>query len=112
MAGGSDQLIGGSGNDGLLARDGLADTVDCGTGAADSAVTDRLSLDAVGGCESVDALPEPSILPPPGAVPSGAVPPASAPAPTKKKKCKKRKHRKHAAAAKKKKCKKKKRKRR
>jgi CSLREA domain-containing protein len=101
-AGGSDRLLGGSGNDGLLARDGVFDTVDCGAGAADTAQTDRLSLDLVTGCESVDALPEPPIPPPPaGPQPTGA--PAAAPT---KAKCKKKRKR-HAAAAKKKRCKKK-----
>jgi CSLREA domain-containing protein len=104
-AGGSDQLLGGSGNDGLFARDGLGDSVDCGPGMADSAQTDRLSLDAVSGCESVDALPEePSVVVPP---PAGGSPALQAPG---KAKCKKKKKRKtHAAAAKKKRCKKKRR---
>ena len=105
---GEDTLLGGNDDDQLLARDDFADTVDCGDGAADSAQTDRLSLDSVTACESVDALPEPPVLAPPGAAP----PPASGltPTPTQtKKKCKKRKHRKHASSAKKKKkkCKKK-----
>ncbi len=104
--GGSDQLIGGAGNDGLLARDGFADTVDCGTGAADSALTDRLSLDAVSGCEIVDALPEPPIPEPTVPLPAGGAPAAQA---QRKAKCKK-KHKRHAAAAKKKKCKKRKKK--
>jgi CSLREA domain-containing protein len=102
-SGGSDQLIGGSGDDGLLARDGFRDTVDCGAGPADSALTDRLSLDAVTGCESVDAIPEPPIVSPPGTV---VPPPGSAPT-IAKRKCRK-KHKRSAAAAKKKKCKKRK----
>jgi CSLREA domain-containing protein len=101
---GNDQIDGGSGNDQLLgdadmdslfARDGEADTVDCGT-EADTAQTDRLSLDSVTGCEAVDALPEP-----PAASPNPA-PVATVPAT--KKKCKKKKKRSASAA---KKCKKK-----
>ncbi len=106
---GPDVLLGGNDDDQLLARDGFADTVDCGDGIADSAQTDQLSVDAVTGCESVDALPEASILAPPPGAGSPAGTPTSTP--TKKKKCKKKKHRRHAAAAKKKKCKKKKRRR-
>jgi CSLREA domain-containing protein len=97
---GPDTLLGGNDDDQLLARDGFGDTVDCGDGAADTAQTDRLSLDAVTGCESVDAIAEPSILAPPTAEPPAATPTAS------KAKCKKKPKR-HAAAAKKKRCKKK-----
>ncbi len=101
--GGPDLLFGGGDDDRLLARDGFPDTVDCGPGAADTAQTDRLSLDAVSGCEALDALAEPSIVPPPGAPPANAG----------KAKCKrkKKKHKKHGVAAKKK-CKKKKKKKR
>ena len=105
-AGGSDQLLGGSGNDGLFARDGVFDAVNCGPGGADSAQTDRLSLDVVGGCESVDALAEPPIAEPTVPPPAGGAPAVQAPV---KAKCKKKKHKTHAAAAKKKKCKKKRR---
>jgi hypothetical protein len=97
---GPDTLLGGDGDDRLFARDGSGDTVDCGTGTGDSAVTDRLSLDTVTGCESVDALAEPSVVSPVG------TPPATA-----KKKCKKTKHRRGGAHAKKK-CKKKRKRRR
>ena len=90
--GGADELLGGNDADQIFARDGVADTVDCGTGT-DNAQTDRLSLDSVTGCEALDAIAEPVVLPP-----------SQTPA---KKKCKKRKHGKRATAAKK--CKKKKR---
>jgi hypothetical protein len=99
---GPDTLLGGNDDDQLFARDGIGDTVDCGDGAADSAQTDLLSLDVVSGCESVDAIPEPTVVPPQS--------PSSAPASgLTTKKCKKKKHKRHAAAAKKKKCKKKRR---
>jgi CSLREA domain-containing protein len=86
---GADTLLGGTDNDRMLARDGFGDTVDCGPGTADSAQTDRLSLDLVSGCEGVDALVEPE---PPSSPPSSD---ANA-----KKKCKK-KHRRSAASARK-----------
>ncbi len=63
--GGVDTLLGNLGDDDLLARDGLHDVVDCGSGAADSAQTDRLSLDSVSGCEAANALPEPGDTDPP-----------------------------------------------
>jgi CSLREA domain-containing protein len=90
--GGADELLGGNDSDQIFARDGIADTVDCGTGT-DNAQTDRLSVDSVTGCETLDALAEPVVRPP-----------SQTPA---KKKCKKRKRGKRATAAKK--CKKKKR---
>lgn len=100
-AGGSDQLLGGAGNlDALFARDGLFDSVDCGAGTGDSAQTDRLSLDTVSGCETVDALPEATIPP--------VVSPTPTPTPTPAKKCKKKKKVKKGAVAAAKKCKKKK----
>ncbi len=105
---GPDTLLGGNDDDRLFARDGFGDTLDCGAGTADTAQTDRLSLDAVTSCEGVDALAEPSLLPPPAA----ATPSAGQAANTTKAKCKKKKKKKHkrsAGAAKKKKCKKKKR---
>ncbi len=108
---GPDTLLGGNDDDQLFARDGIADTVDCGGGAADSAQTDRLSLDAVSGCESVDAIPEPTVEPPLAGAPAASTQTASTKTRAKCKK-KKKKHRRHAAAAKKKKCKKKKKKRR
>jgi Ca2+-binding RTX toxin-like protein len=98
--GGSDTLLGNTGNDGLFARDGQADVVDCGAGTADTAQTDRLSLDSVVNCETVDALPEPPVTP---------TTPSTAPAPAKKK-CKKKKRKKRSASAVAK-CKKKKKKR-
>ncbi len=69
--GGSDTLLGNTGNDNLFARDGVADVVDCGIGTADTAQTDRLSLDTVIGCETVDALPEPLVTPQPASGPTG-----------------------------------------
>ena len=53
--GGFDRLLGGEGNDDLRARDGLAERVECGTGA-DRALTD--DIDAAAGCESVDHSPD------------------------------------------------------
>ncbi len=60
--GGGDTLIGGFESDQLFARDGVADTVNCGSGLTDSAQTDQLSLDSVTSCEAVDALAEPQVL--------------------------------------------------
>ena len=81
----SDDIQGGTDGDTLRSRDGVADALDCDRGT-DAAVTDRLSLDSVNNCESVDALAEPA----------------------KPKRCKKKHRKKKAAAAKK--CKKKRRK--
>ena len=53
--GGFDRLVGFEGDDELLARDGLAERVECGTGT-DRAVTD--DIDATPGCESVARSPE------------------------------------------------------
>lgn len=52
--GGADRLVGSLGDDRLLARDGVADRVECGAGS-DSAVVDQFDL--VGdSCESVDRV--------------------------------------------------------
>ncbi|MDA0163529.1 MopE-related protein [Solirubrobacter ginsenosidimutans] len=48
--GGADQLFGDGGNDTINARDGIADTIDCGDGA-DSVVADV--QDVLSGCETV-----------------------------------------------------------
>ena len=53
--GGRDTFAGGRGNDTLRARDGIAETVDCGADA-DSAVVD--TIDTTIGCETVDASAE------------------------------------------------------
>jgi Ca2+-binding RTX toxin-like protein len=53
---GIDRVEGGDGSDLVRVRDGLADSVDCGA-APDIAVTDQ--VDALAGCESVDAAPTP-----------------------------------------------------
>ena len=53
--GGADSLFGDGGNDAMKARDGIADTVDCGSGI-DTAVTD--TIDLVRNCENVDASKE------------------------------------------------------
>jgi len=53
-AGGADRLVGDSGNDTLRARDGIADTGDCGPGA-DTLIADR--VDVVSACETV-SLPQ------------------------------------------------------
>jgi len=60
--GGADVLRAGPGDDRILARDGVADAVDCGPGT-DEAITDP--ADTVTGCESVAAAaPAPSAAPP------------------------------------------------
>jgi Tol biopolymer transport system component len=48
---GVDTASGGAGNDRITARDGAADLVDCGAGAADIAIVDN--LDSVVNCETV-----------------------------------------------------------
>jgi hypothetical protein len=71
--GGADEINGGGGADLVRARDGEADSVDCGEGD-DSAVADARALDSVVACEAADVLPDP---------PSGGdapQPPASGPA--------------------------------
>ena len=49
-AGGADTVLGGEGDDTISARDGVADTIDCGVGD-DTATVD--ALDTVSGCETV-----------------------------------------------------------
>jgi len=49
-AGGADTVLGGEGDDTISARDGAADTIDCGVGN-DTATVD--ALDTVSGCETV-----------------------------------------------------------
>ena len=66
--GGSDLADGGEGNDTLLARDGQADLLRCGTGT-DSAQTDLPGVDTPAGCETVDALTPAPIVTPPANVP-------------------------------------------
>jgi peptidoglycan/xylan/chitin deacetylase (PgdA/CDA1 family) len=51
---GADRLLGGPGNDRLQARDGVADTVNCGPGSGDLAVVDR-SDKVTASCERVEA---------------------------------------------------------
>jgi hypothetical protein len=65
---GRDRLLGGGGNDRLRAKDGAADTVDCGGGPADLAIVDALD-EVAASCESVRGLP--------GDQPPAPVPPAS-----------------------------------
>jgi hypothetical protein len=50
----ADSLAGGAGEDTILARDGVADTVDCGAGA-DTVVAD--AVDVLSGCETVQLPP-------------------------------------------------------
>jgi Ca2+-binding RTX toxin-like protein len=57
--GGSDLLDGSEGNDSLFARDGVGDLVRGGTGT-DSAQTDRFTIDAIDGIETLDATPPPT----------------------------------------------------
>ena len=66
--GGSDLLDGGEGNDGLFARDQVGDLVRGGSGA-DSAQTDRVTVDAVDGVETLDATPAPVPTPAPAPQP-------------------------------------------
>jgi Ca2+-binding RTX toxin-like protein len=57
---GTDVVAAGAGADRVEVRDGEADRVTCGADA-DSAVSDRRTLDAIDGdCETVDASPEPA----------------------------------------------------
>lgn len=52
----ADAFSGGNDDDRIFARDGGADSIDCGSGT-DLAETDQASLDPVTGCEKVFALP-------------------------------------------------------
>jgi Ca2+-binding RTX toxin-like protein len=57
---GADTIAAGDGADRVEVRDGDGDRVGCGADA-DTAISDRRSVDAVDGdCETVDALPEPA----------------------------------------------------
>jgi Ca2+-binding RTX toxin-like protein len=71
---GSDLLDGQEGEDRVLARDGVSDLVRGGTGN-DSAQTDRITVDAVDGVETLEATPAP--VPTPGPPPT--VPPKPQP---------------------------------
>jgi Ca2+-binding RTX toxin-like protein len=64
--GGSDLLDGNEGDDRLVARDGVGDLVRGGVGT-DSAQTDRITVDAVDGVETLEATPAP--VPAPGPMP-------------------------------------------
>lgn len=77
-------IVGGDGNDTILARDGATDYVYCGSGLdrAEIDAGDKPSLD----CETVEAAPTPKPAPKPPAPPAPPVatppqPPAAAPAP-------------------------------
>jgi hypothetical protein len=61
---GRDVLDGGEGDDRLLARDNLGDVVHGGAGS-DFAQTDRITIDAVDGVETLDATPAPVTPPAP-----------------------------------------------
>ncbi len=76
---GADRLHGDGGNDRLLARDGAADTVNCGAGSGDVALVDHVDR-VVANCERVEGLlvDEPP-APDPPASPSAA--PAPGPSP-------------------------------
>ena len=80
LAGGSggDTLDGGAGDDTLDARDGAADTVDCGTGDADE--LDRDAVDVNVACETVRTVVAPGVSPTPTA-PVPAAPEPAAPMP-------------------------------
>jgi len=65
---GSDLLDGQEGDDRMLARDGTGDLVRGGTGN-DSAQTDRITVDAVNGVETLEATPAPVPTPGPPPVP-------------------------------------------
>lgn len=62
---GTDQLFGFGGADALRVRDGEGDAADCGAGT-DSVQTDAPGVDALSGCETVDALPAPVVPEPQG----------------------------------------------
>lgn len=78
---GSDRLLGGPGSDHLQARDGIADTVNCGPGSGDVAVVD--TGDAVAAsCERVEVPvvdQPPAPQPAAAGVPSGEPPPNGKP---------------------------------
>jgi hypothetical protein len=101
---GPDQIFGLAGADAIFARDGLADTVDCGDDA-DSVQTDTAGVDTLAGCETADLmpLPDPPVDPPDPPAGPGADP---TPQPKPKPKCKKAKKKKGKKAPKKR-CKKK-----
>jgi Ca2+-binding RTX toxin-like protein len=73
--GGADLLDGGEGADRLFARDGAGDLVRGGAGE-DAAQTDRVTVDAIDGVESLDATPVPQVPPAVEAPPAGKGPPA------------------------------------
>ncbi|MEA2292383.1 MAG: hypothetical protein QOE86_22, partial [Solirubrobacteraceae bacterium] len=58
--GGSDSVHGDGGDDALLLRDRAADLGSCGSGA-DRAIVDAPGVDALSGCETVDALAGPDV---------------------------------------------------
>ena len=62
--GGADSLAGDDGDDTLLARDGVQDRIDCGTGV-DIAIVDALDI-ILDGCETVQYEASPPPPPPPG----------------------------------------------
>jgi Ca2+-binding RTX toxin-like protein len=55
---GTDTINAGAGADRVEVRDGEADAANCGADA-DTAITDRVGVDTLTDCETVDALPEP-----------------------------------------------------
>jgi peptidoglycan/xylan/chitin deacetylase (PgdA/CDA1 family) len=70
---GADTLLGGPGSDQLRARDGSADTVNCGAGGGDHAFVDEVDQ-VSGSCEDVEGLA--AILPAPSTppLPAGELP--------------------------------------
>ena len=72
----ADTLAGNAGPNRIEARDGVGDRVSCG-GGADTAITDRRSVDAVAAdCDTVDALPE-APAPPAGRPAGQGAPPVA-----------------------------------
>ncbi len=64
------EILGGTQNDIILARNGVHDTVDCGQGT-DAVQADQAGVDALSNCELMDLLPTSAA---PGAAPAASVP--------------------------------------
>jgi hypothetical protein len=66
----SSEILGGTQNDIILARNGAHDTVDCGQGT-DAVLADQAGVDSLSNCELMDLLPTPAA---PAPVASGPTP--------------------------------------
>lgn len=74
--GGADTVVAGAGADVIAARDGVADSIDCGPDT-DTVTADVSGLDTLLGCENVDFAPTPPtppVSPPAGTPPAGGGP--------------------------------------